>query len=197
MATFGRFSVSSALCHALDAREVTQAYRQYAHELRRRCRYILRSEPAAEDAVQEVFTRLWRYGHSFRDAQCKLSWLYRVADRCCFNELKRRRTRREVPTHDSDDGAHHRPSSTLEDREVILRFLNRFDSRVQQVAVLHYVDEMTQVEIAEVTGWSRQTIHKKLLLLRERAAVLRERLLSVPVAPKAAFASSRRVRQVP
>jgi RNA polymerase sigma-70 factor (ECF subfamily) len=194
MATFGRFSARKTYYQALDAREVTQAYRQYAHLLLRRCRHILRSESAAQDAVQEAFTRLWRYGRSFRDAECKLSWLYRVADRCCFNELKRRRTHREVPARD-DDG-HHGPSHSLEDREVILRFLSRFDQRVQQVAVLHYIDEMTQDEIAALTGWSRQTIHKKLLLLRERAAVLRERLLCSSLPAEAAFTFSARARSV-
>lgn len=67
-------------------------------------------------------------------------------------------------------------ASALEDRDLILRFLGNFDDRVKQVAVLHYLDEMTQEEIAAVTGWSRQTIFKKLAFLRTRAAALRSRL---------------------
>ncbi len=55
-------------------------------------------------------------------------------------------------------------------------FLDRFDDRVKQVAVLHYLDEMTQEEIAAATGWSRQTVFKKLAFLRDRAQALRMRL---------------------
>ena len=65
----------------------------------------------------------------------------------------------------------------IEDREIILRFLERFDDRVKEVAVLHYLDELTQEEIAAATGWSRQTVIKKLAYLAERAETLRASLL--------------------
>jgi RNA polymerase sigma-70 factor, ECF subfamily len=174
MATFGRSVAGAVLRPAMGTEEVADAYRAYARPVLRRCRRILRQQHAAEDVVQEVFLRLWRYGDSFREAECKLGWLYRVADRCCYNELRRRNGRRELPATDEPGST---PESHVpEDREVIRQFLGRFDERVQKVAVLHYVDEMTHDEIAALTGWSRQTIHKKLQCLRERAAALRGRL---------------------
>ncbi len=175
MVRFGRASEHHAKRDAMGEAEVAAAYRQYAAQVRRRCRRILRQEQAAEDATQEVFLKLWRYGQSFREAECKLGWLYRVADRCCFTEMRRQRVQGELGM-DEIDAATPTPTSS-EDRELVLRFLDRFDERVQQIAVLHFVEEMTQDEIAAVTGWSRQTIHKKLGLLRERAAALRARLL--------------------
>src|SRR3954471_861707 len=118
--------------------EVAEAYRKYGHLVLRRCQRILRGDGAAEDALQEVFVRLWRYGDAFRAADAKLLWLYRVADRCCFDQLSRRSARAEVPL---DESAH--PADTarggaqaLEDRDIVLRFLSRFDDRVKQVAVL-------------------------------------------------------------
>lgn len=175
MVRFGRASEHHALRQAMEEGEVAAAYRQYAAQVRRRCRRILRQEQAAEDATQEVFLKLWRYGRSFREADCKLGWLYRVADRCCFNELRRRRVQRAVQVEQTD---HPSPASGgSEDRELVLRLLGRFEERVRRVAILHYVEEMTHDEIALETGWSRQTIHKKLLLVRERAQALRARLL--------------------
>jgi RNA polymerase sigma factor (sigma-70 family) len=64
-----------------------------------------------------------------------------------------------------------------EDRQLASRLLARLPERVQQVAILHYVEQMTQDEIAAATGWSRQTIHKKLRLVRQRAASFRSRWL--------------------
>lgn len=174
MVRFGRASELCALRQAMGAAEVAAAYREYADKVRRRCRRILRQEEAAEDATQEVFLKLWRYGQSFREAECKLGWLYRVADRCCFNELRRRRVQREIQVEPTDYPS--TPPSTADERELVLRFLGRFDERVQTVAVLHYVEEMTHDEIALVTGWSRQTIHKKLGMVRDRAQALRQRL---------------------
>jgi RNA polymerase sigma-70 factor (ECF subfamily) len=159
--------------------EVETAYRDYGHLVLRRCQRVLRGDAAAEDVLQEVFVRLWRYGDAFRAADSKLLWLYRVADRCCFDHLARRPN---APTGAPLDaaaavaapGAGH--DGALADRDVVMRFLGRFDDRVKQVAVLHYLDEMTQDEIAAATGWSRQTVWKKITFLKERARGLRASL---------------------
>ena len=158
--------------------EVGEAYRRYGGLVLRRCRRILRDPAAAEDALQDVFVRLWRYGDAFREAESKLLWLYRVADRCCFDRLARRGVQAEISLADQSSALVDETSQTksIEDREVVMRFLDRFDDRVKQVAVLHYLDEMTQEEIAAATGWSRQTVFKKLAFLRDRAAALRMRL---------------------
>src|SRR5262249_43810913 len=74
--------------------EVEEAYRRFGPLVMRRCRRILGSEAAAKDALQETFLRLWRHGDGFAAASSKLGWLYRVAERCCFDHLSRRATRR-------------------------------------------------------------------------------------------------------
>src|SRR5258707_4691354 len=111
--------------------EVAHAYRQYGPLVLRRCRRILRGDGAAEDMLQEVFVRLWRYGEAFAAADSKLLWLYRVADRCCFDQLSRRSTRVEVPIDDGTDAPDPARGDwqTLEDPEIVLRLLNRFDDR--------------------------------------------------------------------
>ncbi len=160
--------------------EVAETYERYGHLVLRRCRRILRRDDAAEDALQEVFVRLWRYGDAFRAAESKVAWLYRVADRCCFDVLARQRTRREVPFDEAGVEliAESRDGRAIEDREIVLMFLGRFDDRVKEVAVLHYLDGLTQEEIAAATGWSRQTVVKKLAFLAERADKLRAALLT-------------------
>jgi RNA polymerase sigma-70 factor, ECF subfamily len=158
--------------------EVGEAYRRYGSLVLRRCQRILRDRAAAEDALQDVFVRLWRYGNAFREAESKVLWLYRVADRCCFDRLSRRGARAEISLAEQSVQLVDKTSynKLVEDREVVMCFLERFDDRVKQVAVLHYLDEMTQEEIAAATGWSRQTVFKKLAFLRDRAHALRMRL---------------------
>src|SRR5438105_4321088 len=75
--------------------EVAEAYRRFGHLVLARCRRILRDDAGAEDALQEVLVRLWRYGDGFRAADSKVAWLYRVAERVCFDQLSRRRARAE------------------------------------------------------------------------------------------------------
>jgi RNA polymerase sigma-70 factor (ECF subfamily) len=157
--------------------EVEQAYRRYGHLVLRRCQRILRGDGAAEDMLQEVFVRLWRYGDAFAAVEAKLPWLYRVADRCCFDQLARSARAASPVMEAANPPAQTRSGGqALEDREIVLRFLDRFDDRLKQVAVLHYLDELSQEEIAAATGWSRQTVFKKLAFLRDRAVRLRATL---------------------
>ena len=151
--------------------ELADAYRRFGPLVAQRCRAIVRDDALAEDALQNVFMRLWRYEASFAAAESKLGWLYRVADRCCFDLLARRRTRHETSLAELPE--RHGNGASVEDRELVMRFLSRFDARTQQVAVLHYLEGLPQEEIARATGWSRQTVWKKLTLLRDSAARLR------------------------
>src|SRR5258708_39614871 len=113
--------------------EVAEAYRQYGHLVLRRCRRILRGDGGAEDALQEVFVRLWRYGEAFAAAESKGLWLFRVDDRCCFDHLSSRRARAWVPPGDDAD----LPGGTRGDgpggggRGVALAVLHRFDDPVK------------------------------------------------------------------
>lgn len=160
----------------MTQQDVAEAYAKYGHLVYRRCQRILRHDAEAEDALQEVFTRLWRYGDAFGQADSKLLWLYWVAERCCFDALSRRRRREERSLDSAPPPISNSTAQAFEDRDLVIRFLGRFDDRLKQVAILHYLDEMTQEEIAIATGWSRQTISKKLAFLRQRAAILRARL---------------------
>src|SRR5262245_725864 len=145
---------------AITDDELAEAYRVYGALVARRCRYLLREEAAAQDATQEVFVRLWKYGDAYRNAESKLSWLYRVADRVCFDRMKAAARRNEVPLAEMID-LHPCAIPQLAERDAVLRFLDWFDDRVKQVAVLHYLEGATQEEIASATGWSRQTVAKK------------------------------------
>ena len=157
---------------ALPEAVLTEVYRQYRPQVLRRCRRILRDEQQAEDATQTVFLKLWLYGHSFSEAQAPLGWLYRVAERCCFDQLRAR-----VPSGD-DSVARRRGATTaapdpVEDRDLARRFLTRFDRRVGQIVVMRYCEERSMDDIADATRWSRQTVFKKLLFVHERAQALR------------------------
>ncbi len=166
----------SCLLLGMTHAEVNEAYERYGPLVHRRCLRILREKTAAEDTLQEVYIRLWRYGDSFREATSKIAWLYRVADNCCFDRLGRRgfvSTTETAPENYSDtdqSGA----EGKLDDRELVLRILRLFEARVRQVVVLRYLDEMTHEEIAQETGWSRQTVIKKLAMVESQVSALRQ-----------------------
>ena len=155
----------------LSAREIEQIYGTYGFLIHRRCRSVLRDEAAAQDAFQDVFVNLIRYGAAFRDADAKLGWLYRVADRCCFAHLAKRK---KDPEAIADDVA--APDRDLEVRQSVLSALRHLDEDDRTLAVMAFVEGRSQGEIGEALGWSRQTINKRIKRLRAQAAVLLEDL---------------------
>jgi RNA polymerase sigma-70 factor (ECF subfamily) len=155
----------------LTAQELHDVYARYGVLLLRRCRRLLGDDAAAEDALHDAFVKIWRHGASLRAADAPLAWLYRTVDRCCFDALAARARRGEIGL-DAGPLAATDGRDAAADFQLVRLFLHQLDERLQQVAVLHWVDELTQDEIAAATGWSRNTIAKKIEYLRERAARL-------------------------
>ena len=119
--------------------------------------------------------RLVRRADLFAGAESKLAWLYRVADRCCFDQLSRPATRPYRPLEELRTGEPWDASSAglAEDRDMVLKFLGGLDDKLRQVAVHHYIDEMGQEEIARAIGCSRQTVVNRLTAIKQRVETFR------------------------
>lgn len=63
----------------------------------------------------------------------------------------------------------------LEAADIVEKYFRRLEPRLQQVALLHYVDGLTQEQIAEQLQWSRRTVGKKITALHRSAERLAER----------------------
>jgi RNA polymerase sigma factor (sigma-70 family) len=151
----------------LSTDEVAALYQRYGYFVLRRCRAILRDPAPADDALQEAFVKVLRSGAAVRTAEEPLRWLYRVADRCCFDVLRRRR--RSPETLAPDEGHSKHPGVDIEIRDAVLRMLGTLDEDEMRIAVLLVVDGMSQGEIAAEVGVSRVTVNKRVQSIRARA----------------------------
>jgi RNA polymerase sigma-70 factor (ECF subfamily) len=148
--------------------EVAELYRRYGAFLRRRCLTLLRSTPLAEDALQDTFLKLMNGGSAFRAADHPMRWLYRVADRACFDSLRRNKhARRSDPIDDVELPCH--PGTAPELRHAAMQVLAALEDEDQRIAVMAFVDGMSQQEIADELGYSRTTIVNRVAHIRERA----------------------------
>jgi RNA polymerase sigma factor (sigma-70 family) len=155
----------------MDGAALEQWYALYGYAVHRRCVRLLQSEAEADDALHEVFLRAWRYAHTLRDGQ-PLPWLYRIADRHCMDLLSRRA--RHVSTDEgkvpsSEDAV---APETPEQMYLFGQVLAACKERVRDTAVLYYLDELTQEEVAEHLGCSRKTVKERLAQFKEVAVRL-------------------------
>src|SRR5919204_4716237 len=74
-----------------DAGVVAELYEKHAPAVYARCRYLLRDDDAAKDALQEVFAKVLRALGDFRAAASPATWILRIATHHCLNELRARK----------------------------------------------------------------------------------------------------------
>jgi len=149
------------------------------------CLRMLGSPPPAEDAAQETFIAAFRAVPRFRRGRFR-AWLLRIAANACYDELRRRRSRPQVPLQApaGDEGPTTEPASADEpleeraERRELSRCLQRGLATLpadQRLAViLRDVQGLAYEEVAEATGASPGTVKSR--ISRGRAA-LRDFLL--------------------
>jgi RNA polymerase sigma-70 factor (ECF subfamily) len=160
----------------MNASELEELYASYGYAVHRRAKRLLGSEAEADDALQEVFMRVQRYADSFR-GEAPLAWLYRITDRHCFDVIRRRK--RVAGAGESASALDAReqtadPGSAEPDRaRLAVQVLGSVNAGTREVAVLYFVDELTQEEVAKEVGVSRKTVKKRLAnFLRTARGVL-------------------------
>ena len=157
-------------CDRFGPEQIADLYRKTATLVLRRCRRLLRCPIEAEDAMHEVYERVLRYIHRFRGPTVPMSWLYRTAERCCFDRLRKRGREPVIENGERPD----RPAAVDERKargasDLLRRFFGRLEPKLQRVAVLHYLDGLSQERIGDELGWSRRTVGKKLKKIRSAA----------------------------
>ena len=159
--------------HRDDEMALARLYETYAPVVFMRCRRILGSEPAARDAVQETFARLLASGHGLLPGDESLFYLYRVSTNICLNLLRERKVREaavpELAVRATLVGS---PEGRHIDRQFVAALLSRCDETSVAIAVMHYMDGMTQVEVASVLSITRRTVFNRLRRLETMAGGL-------------------------
>jgi RNA polymerase sigma-70 factor, ECF subfamily len=165
-------NVNGVFERGLSAEEVSDVYHRYGALLERRCRLLMRDPVLAEDAVQELLASLLRRGQSLREATSPYRWLCRTADRTCLDLLRRGKRVRDALTPDgldsldASDPLGPAPGIDVEMRIAALQSLARLDGDAQTLAIMLFVDGLSQAEAAEELGLSRVTINKRAQRIR-------------------------------
>lgn len=145
-------------------------YERYGCFLRRRACLITRDAALAEDAVHEALVKLMKSGAGYRSADHPLRWLHAVVDRSSIDQLRRGKHLRTAAA--LDDPAARRlehPNVDVEARDSVLKALATLGEVDQRIAILSFIDGMSQSQIGQEVGYSRVTVNKRLQAIREAA----------------------------
>jgi len=149
---------------------------RHAPKLLTVARRMLGTQTEAEDAVQEVFLRLWTHAARWQPGKAKFeTWLYRVMLNQCYDRLRRRPAASLEAAEDVADGAA-LPDAGLDEGKLgqeIGRALEDLPERQKAAILLCHFRELGNIEAAETMGISVEALES--LLARGRRS-LRSRL---------------------
>jgi RNA polymerase sigma factor (sigma-70 family) len=155
--------------------QIEAAYKTKGALVLRRCRLILRDDEDANDMLHETFRRLLKYNVTIDTEEISLGFLYRTAERCCFDLMRSRKRRPTVSDgHSIENATASFTCETMEMSELLNNYFHSLDEKLRTLALLYFVDGLTQEQIAEELGWSRKTIGHKLMKLKKKAEKLKK-----------------------
>jgi RNA polymerase sigma-70 factor (ECF subfamily) len=159
---------------AVRASETTLAhlYANYSQAIYKNCYRFLHSTASAQDATQETFVRVMVRGVVLVFEENALHYLYRVSTNVCLNMLSKQKMQMRRAAALAMNTTYVRWNE-FADREFVLAVLARCGEGGAKVAIMHYIEGMSQVEIAEVLGITRRTVFNR---LRKMAGIARDLL---------------------
>lgn len=166
--------------------DIAAYYEQYGPMVLRRCRFLLKDEERALDAMQEVFVKLLKNRHRL-EGTYPSSLLYRIATNVCLNMLRSKsRSRTDYnPALVEAAAGHDDVAGDVEARDFLERIFAAEEAgsgsargrsaapvSTREIAVMYYLDSMTYEEVARETGLSVSGVRKRLRTLKQTATQL-------------------------
>ena len=140
-------------------------------------RWLLRDEPAAEDAVQEAMMRAFRYIDSLRGDDAR-PWLLGIVRNTCFGVLERRRNGPDVVEFDDAEFEDVLGSAEASDpatllqrrrtRETVGAAIRALSPLLREVIVLREFEDLDYAEIAKIVAAPIGTVMSRLSRAREK-----------------------------
>jgi RNA polymerase sigma-70 factor, ECF subfamily len=144
---------------------------------------MLQDDEDAGEITQEIFLAAWQGLPAFRGEARFSTWLYRIAYRCCLQQLERRKRERslhsviqaEQPLKEIRQEKQVEDILEQRDQQAIVREqLELLPARYRIVLILRHFQEMTYEEIADILSMPVGTVKTHLFRARN---LLKERLL--------------------
>jgi RNA polymerase sigma-70 factor (ECF subfamily) len=146
---------------------------------------IIGDEDTTRDIVQDTLVTIWQKLPKIKSVESYWTWVYRIAVNKCYDYLRKTKLKPEfrpddraweiISNHISQDDI-----TELENKEnaMIIEFLtNKLSPRQKTVFVLSELEEMSNAQIAEITGMYKPAVKANLYYARKKIENLLKKYL--------------------
>jgi len=143
---------------------------------------VLRHHHEAEDATQETFVRVLRYGSKLAQVEDPKTWLARIAWRVAVDRSQRNRRTREIALDDPESAVPEPPSSdTTADENMqgsqlesaLGKLIAALPPKLREPLVLSAIEELSPKEVAAMMDINEAAVRSRVFRARQ---ILKEKL---------------------
>ena len=156
--------------------------RAYSRLVYRIAYAVLRCQQEAEDATQETFMRVLRYGSKLDQIQDPKNWLARIAWRVAIDRTKRRARHCEIPLEDSEGLTPEIASQALHADDAaygtqlgsaLKKLIAALPPKLREPLILSTLEEMSTRDVAATLGINDAAVRSRVFRARQ---ILKEKL---------------------
>jgi RNA polymerase sigma-70 factor (ECF subfamily) len=146
-----------------DQAALAELIRRHQRRLYQVAYRLLKDPLEAEDALQEVFLKVYEHAHRFEPKATVSAWLHRITANHCLNRLRQRYPQESLDREDApsipDSGA--TPLQALEEQDLSRRLeqlLANLPENQRRALILKRFAGLSYQEIADEMGLSSQAV---------------------------------------
>jgi len=147
-----------------------------------KCILMLKNDPAAQDATQEVMIKIFKNLHKFQ-AWSKLStWIYSITYNFCIDLIRKQKKRNNLNWEPIEWDIWEEEMDNIEEVEIKIKnmhlVLKELPINDKAVLMMKYHDEMTIKEIAEILDKTESAIKMQIKRAKHKSQRIRRELFS-------------------
>ncbi|MEN6582240.1 MAG: sigma-70 family RNA polymerase sigma factor [Armatimonadota bacterium] len=165
-------------CKHQDQEALRVLFRRHERPVYNLLLRMLSKHEDAEDALAEVFVKVWRSAAGFKGDSKFTTWLYRIASNTARDHLRSRQVRPEVSIEDvivneaglgdSNLGNPERTAIEAEDKARIIKAMLELSEEDRLLVNLYHLQECDYDEISQITGITPGNLKVRLFRARQR-----------------------------
>ncbi len=160
--------ITGESCTAGDEYLFNEIIASYGGMINRICFYYTSSRTSYDDLRQDVLINIWRGLPHFREQAQRSTWIYRICLNTCITGWRREKKRsNDVPIDLINDITDNDTTEQIENIEMLHHLISLL-SPTDKALIMMHLDGMTYEEIAETTGYPRNTVATRLHRIRNK-----------------------------
>lgn len=163
-------------------------YDRYAGKIFSKALTMLGDEEIAEDATQEIFTKIFLNLGKFNGKSKFSTWVYSVTYNFCIDYIRKNKKSKNLFAKEIDNPPDLEASSDVSDAELLTmevsrlkRVLENLPDADRSILLMKYQDDMSIRDISSIINKNESAVKMRLKRAKEKAKKLHDKLFPQPI----------------